>query len=256
MKAGVTVLMGARLRLQDGPPDWRFELVQRAESLFVHCKFVIDASGRNAWLVRALGHNRSRIGGNVAGIQYLKETGAQSGKDNRILVEQIEDGWWYTIPLVNHRIAVGLVTTAKRWSDFREKPEICLGNWLDQAAMTRSRVSLTPGCFPAFKRAAFPQLSTRVCGAGWLAIGDAACALDPLSGQGILKGLIDSARAFELVNHTLSSGKFDPEKYEADIRAYFRKHCKERDTIYGQTNRTARNYMEYTIENQILPFNQ
>jgi flavin-dependent dehydrogenase len=64
------------------------------------------------------------------------------------------------------------------------------GRWLDRLERTRylSRWSEPVICGPLV-RAANSQHLDRVCGRDWLAAGDAAMALDPLAGQGIVAAL-------------------------------------------------------------------
>jgi flavin-dependent dehydrogenase len=100
--------------------------------------------------------------------------------DPRTVIERVEGGWWHTAALDGgKRIAAFL-------SETRSEP----ARWHEYLARTRyvSRYSGVVLSGPTV-RAANSQHLEPVCGDGWLAAGDAAMALDPLSGQGIVAAL-------------------------------------------------------------------
>jgi flavin-dependent dehydrogenase len=101
-----------------------------------------------------------------------------------LIVEATADGWWYSAPLVSGRLFTGWMT------DFS-----LIGHTHYEAAAMRS----LEGAPVHAKRIGRPRLSKVVgsatwamspaAGPGWLAIGDAALARDPISGDGLTSAL-------------------------------------------------------------------
>jgi flavin-dependent dehydrogenase len=140
-------------------------------------RFVIDTTGRTASIARAAGARVVADDHLTAFVCWLQ---SPEDDDPRTVIERVEGGWWYTAALDNgKRVAAFL-------SETRSDP----ARWHEYLARTRyvSRYGGEVLSGPTV-RAANSQHLEPVCGDGWLAAGDAAMALDPLSGQGIVAAL-------------------------------------------------------------------
>jgi flavin-dependent dehydrogenase len=141
--------------------------------------FVADASGRTAHLARHLGAARVRYDRLVGACALL--TSAAPDVDTYTLVEAVPDGWWYSALLADGRLAVAFMTDG----DLLDR-----GAWrtlLAQTGATRARVGGHGYALddrPRVVPAETSRLDT-IAGEGWLALGDAAAAYDPLSSHGI-----------------------------------------------------------------------
>jgi flavin-dependent dehydrogenase len=152
----------------------------------VRCRLVIDATGRRAVVARRLGARRERRDRLVA--LYGVAAARERDRDSRTLVESAPEGWWYTALIPRRRRVLAFLTDA----DLVERP------WRTQqgfaAALSRTAhvgtsweaAALEDG--PATTAAHGTRLHP-VAGDGWLAVGDAALAFDPLSSQGMLTAL-------------------------------------------------------------------
>jgi hypothetical protein len=139
-------------------------------------------------------------------------------EDSTTLVESVEDGWWYTSPLpAGRRIAAfltdgDLLPTREQWP----------------VALQRTRhvsAAVSGGVLRGPLRTSPAETShlDRLHGPGWLAVGDAACAWDPLSSQGIVTAILMGGRAAEVI-----AGARDVGEWERDYRTLLREHCAER----------------------------
>jgi flavin-dependent dehydrogenase len=164
-------------------------------------RFVIDATGRPASIARAAG---ARVVSSDRLTAFVCVLSSPPGDDPRTVIEAVEDGWWYTGALDRGmRIAAFLtdadvarelgVTERERWRE-------CLVR-THHLSRTNARVICGP-----MVRAANSQHAEPVCGDGWLAAGDAAMALDPLSGQGIVASLRSGIFAGYAVGDRLTRG--------------------------------------------------
>jgi flavin-dependent dehydrogenase len=161
----------------------------------VRCRWVVDASGRRAAVARGQGARRERRDRLVA-IYAALATGPHD-LDARIRVEATPSGWWYSARAGGQRI-IALLTDA----DLVEPAWRSCAGFAAELDATRHVVPGGQRTFtaaPATTAAHGARLAP-AAGDGWLAVGDAALAFDPLSSQGILNALVtglDGARAVD-----------------------------------------------------------
>ncbi|AKT38108.1 NAD(P)/FAD-dependent oxidoreductase [Chondromyces crocatus] len=152
--------------------------------------FVADATGRAASVARRLGVQRVRYD-RLVGVAARLESPTPT-TDTYTLVEATPDGWWYSALLADGALAVAFMTDADLMDRGLAHGEADAAREaflraLREAPETRERIEghgyrlATP---PQPQRAETSRL-TSVTGAGWLAVGDAAAAYDPLSSHGI-----------------------------------------------------------------------
>ena len=155
--------------------------------------FLIDATGRAAVLARRQGANRlnaDRLVG-LAGVLAARSRESDRPEDecdSCTLVEACADGWWYSALLPGRRLMAVYMTDADLLRRHRGAWHAFWQARLQQTIHTQSRLR-------AFDLQAVPRVvaanSSRldcVSGRGWLAVGDAAMAFDPLSSQGLDAG--------------------------------------------------------------------
>jgi flavin-dependent dehydrogenase len=80
---------------------------------------------------------------------------------------------------------------------------------------------------------AFPSLASTAFGDGWIAVGDAAIALDPVGGQGVAFALDTACRAFEAARVDPSFTALGP-IYQDAIRDRFDRHLVDRASVYAE----------------------
>jgi flavin-dependent dehydrogenase len=152
----------------------------------VMADFVADATGRSAHLARRFGARRVRYD-RLVGTAALLESPTPAA-DTYTLVEARPDGWWYSALLADGRLAVAFMTD----TDLLDRrmasgdPDTWQRN-LAASQETRDRVE-SHGYRLTTPPRALPAESSRldrIDGDGWIALGDAAAAYDPLSSHGI-----------------------------------------------------------------------
>jgi flavin-dependent dehydrogenase len=119
--------------------------------------------------------------------------------DVRTVIEAVPGGWFYLAALPGDEVIAVFVTLAKLVpSEHRAR----LRWWLEALARTAIVRNALCGCaLPTMlsvtnARASFARSGV---GDGWLAVGDARIAPDPLAGQGIIWAFDDAALAMELL---------------------------------------------------------
>jgi flavin-dependent dehydrogenase len=194
-RAGATVLRSATLiRAREASAGWDADIAVDGKTTSCAVSVVVDASGRAARFARSQGakvHADDRMVAVVA-IGH----GADNETTTRSLVETAEIGWWYSSRIGPTQSICMLVTD----DDLLPKgAHACLTPWwLNQLERTDHTRRRTPRVDPSQRlivRSARSQHLDIASGSGWLAVGDAAMALDPLTSQGIAKALEHGRRA-------------------------------------------------------------
>lgn len=167
---------------------WRLEL----SSGVLEADFVADATGRQSRLARRLGARRLRYD-RLVGISTLLESPTPAA-DTYTLVEAMPDGWWYSALLSDGRLAVAFLSDG----DLLDRALLGAGAdpeawWLRlrRTSATRERVEGN-GYQAAAPLRTLPADSSRldtIAGDGWIALGDAAAAYDPLSSHGVASAM-------------------------------------------------------------------
>ncbi|MEA2166430.1 MAG: hypothetical protein QOK37_4557 [Thermoanaerobaculia bacterium] len=196
------------------------------------CSVVVDATGLPAAEARRRGARKIAYDQLTGVFTVLDASSSLStGSDGFTVLEAVESGWWYSAFVGDDRIAVAFMTDA---DIVREQHLNDPDRWLaafEATRHTRERASGVIMREPLHVRSAASSILDRLSGEGWLAVGDAASAWDPLSSSGIHKALgnaIDAANA-------IASGSFDG--YERSVRVAFDDYLVTRDRYYGLVQR-------------------
>jgi flavin-dependent dehydrogenase len=181
---GAHVLRGSRwVRAERVAEGFQLALTDEVR---VSARFVMDATGRSASFARAQGA-RPRALDRLFG--FTRYVPAAAGSDPRTLIESFAEGWWYTALLPGGLRVVACMTDVDLG---RELGLLDLEPWtrlLDESRWVRQVVGDTAIPETCLARPASSHMLRPVHGEGWLAVGDAASAFDPLSAQGIVKAL-------------------------------------------------------------------
>lgn len=229
-QVGARVVRGARvLQCSREEERWRIE-----SDAGVHwAKFLVDATGRAAWVARQLGVRRIRYD-RLVGIVGFSGARAQ---DTRTLVEATHDGWWYSALLPGRQIVVAYMTDADLLPPRRSE----LGEfWQSRLTATRHIAPRLGDSAPGLPLRIFASNSfrqSRVAGEDWVAVGDAAHALDPLSSQGIYQALESGLCAGAAIDRCLSGNAGGLKEYAAWIGRRFSVYLEQRASFYEREER-------------------
>ncbi|MEP7763035.1 NAD(P)/FAD-dependent oxidoreductase [Sanguibacter sp. 25GB23B1] len=174
----------------------------------LHARVVVDATGRSAHVGRMLGARRVILDRLVALAVAVEVPGDPPG---HLLVETSPDGWWYSAPVPSGQTVTMLMTDADLSRADRLASTDVWWARLDGTAATSARLAGTrtrsrPQPWPAashrlLRRDALP----------WLSVGDAALAVDPVSGSGVLRALRTAAAAADAVETWFAAGGPGPD---------------------------------------------
>lgn len=176
---------------------------ERARGPVVHARLVVDASGRGAHLGRMLGAQRVVLDRLVALAVTVDVPGEQP---SHLLVETCPDGWWYSAPVPSGQTVTMLMTDA----DLSRSERLTDGGvwWsrLEGTAATAARLAGAGTRPPPRAWSAASHRLVRQDALAWLAVGDAALAVDPVSGSGMVRALRTAAAAADAVQGCFAEG--------------------------------------------------
>lgn len=212
--AGATVLTGTAVKGCVRAPDggWTVEAPDGPFS----AAFVIDATGRMSSFCRFLGAGHAVHDRMVALIGFA----SPATPDERVVIEATEDGWWYSAHLPDGRLVLAFHTDPG--------PGVRSGGsrYLAAAPETTARAGTTAVQEIGVVSANSHRLQP-ITGDGWLAVGDAATAHDPLTGLGIQWALESGIAGAEAAMRS-ATGSYGREReehfgrYLATRRLYYR----------------------------------
>ncbi|MBI3734207.1 MAG: tryptophan 7-halogenase [Chloroflexi bacterium] len=217
------------------PGGWQVAVSIGGQPSALNAAFLVDATGRAASVARRLGARRvtaDRLTG-IAG--FFADRRDPAARDSRTLVEAAPDGWWYSAELPDDRLIAVYLTDA----DLLPKGRLDVGYWqarLAQTTHTRGRVS--GGALESLR--AFNANSSRLdrfSGPGWLAVGDAAAAVDPLSSQGISRALESGLQAAQAIEQYLGGNAEGLPAYARWLERGFEDYLRRRAIYYGWERR-------------------
>lgn len=150
--------------------------------------FLIDASGRSSVLARLLGIPRRVHSRLVAMVALVPDP---TPSDATSIVEAVADGWWYVSRVPGDKVVVALFT------DAAIARRVAPAGLLEATAHAGPRAGFPSPTFTIVS--AGSSALAQFAGPGWLAVGDAACAHDPLSSRGLHDALSGGIAAAEAV---------------------------------------------------------
>ncbi len=185
------------------------------------CRYLVDASGRNALLSTRMGLKRKNERHNSAAVfGHFRNVPRQDGQDGgNIRLFWFEHGWFWAIPLNDGITSVGAVC----WPDYLKTRDT------DLEAFLWRTIGLCPSlealmreaelAGPAHATGNYSYRSTRMWGDGYLLVGDAYAFVDPVFSSGVYLAMNSALEAAEAVNASLKLGR--PAK--AELRRFERR---------------------------------
>ena len=204
---GVVVLREAKATVHPLDGGWQARLRGGECEGELEARILVDATGKAAGASRQAGA-RHHVLDRMVAVAATVPFPAGLEDEAVTLVETFAEGWWYSARLPGSAMMVALMTDPDRvkkhgwtdparwWALLRAQPHHAAR--FDKVAGPTS----PPRTFPAFSSCLSP-----VAGENWVAVGDAACCQDPLSGSGIARALDTGIQAARAIDARLRTGQ-------------------------------------------------
>lgn len=218
--------------LQRSGEKWFVRLKTDQNPIEVTARFVIDAGGQSAPLVRKLGQ-KSRVLENLV-CCYVYGSDRATGARGLTYVEAVKSGWFYTAPIPQGRRILAFHTDA----DLHDK-RVGIIEWLEEAEVLASllaNVRFVPDS-ETFITSARSAVLDPAAGEGWLAVGDAVISFDPLSSQGLFNALFTGLAAAEAVHSHLKGNQLSLAQYHLITRTIFDAYRQKLAATYAAERR-------------------
>lgn len=215
--------VGARVRQGERAVEVQIgerEVVIRTEQASYRARYVIDATGQDAFLGRRARTTRSLLDfGLAATFGHFEDLDPDIDRElcetarGNIKVIFVDEGWCWAIPLGRRKISIGLVSRRRgierRWLD----RAIAASAFLSRVVKGARRVR-TPGML-----ASYSFFNEKQHGARWACAGDAACFLDPVFSSGVSLGMVGAAHLVDALLPALRAGtEDDPGLMDAHVK--------------------------------------
>jgi flavin-dependent dehydrogenase len=171
--------------------------------------------------------------------------------ETRTLIESCREGWWYAAPLPDARLVVAFFADADALPHGVQARTRFFDRALRDTRLIAGVIQAVSASCPLHTVAAWSGRLRLNAGANWLAIGDAAQAYDPLSGQGIVKAIVSARQAADAIGAALSGShtaigeltratELEYESYLIDRSAYYRRERRWLDHPFWQRRNAPR----------------
>ncbi|HKQ53304.1 MAG TPA: FAD-dependent oxidoreductase [Pyrinomonadaceae bacterium] len=220
-------------RLQLG--HWHINLAGPGGSREARCRWLVDATGRRGALARRQGVRHHQDDHLVAFFALFRQSERPADEDSRTVIEAAPDGWWYTALLPSGQRVVVYLTDADLVSAHALCEKESYLALLDRTEHVRARLAAHGYVMENVPRGA-PAHSARLVrpgGEGWLAVGDAALAFDPLSSQGLLTALFTGMEAGNALDAHLSGDVGAVNSYGLRLATIYAAYLRNLVTFYS-----------------------
>ena len=212
---------------------WSLNISNPFLNTTIKCKFIIDASGRVAYL------NKKHKGKKICYDKLVAITSVTKNKPcektNYTLIEATEMGWWYCADIPGNKMICSYFTDG----DIYKQNSKIINNYFKHKLKETNHIK---------ERCKVPSIISNICsastyfstqrhGLNWLAIGDAAMAYDPLSSSGILRALKEGTESGEIIHNYFTGDINSIDKFASTYDAKFKKYLLERSNYYNMEKR-------------------
>ncbi|WKE66389.1 NAD(P)/FAD-dependent oxidoreductase [Gallaecimonas kandeliae] len=181
---------------------------------------LVDATGRSGSLGRQLGLKR-QSGDPLLCLYSFLEQGSQR-QDSTLRLQADAQGWWYTVPLPQGQrvLAYHLDGDDPQGRQLR-RPEAFLAKARQHPLLAEVLADLPPAQLRcrAAGTSLLPVEELPKAGPGFLAIGDALLAFDPIASQGIFHSLASAASATKAIKAGLDHPDLGLGAYQQEMQA-------------------------------------
>jgi flavin-dependent dehydrogenase len=206
-----------------------------AASRALRVRFLVDATGRRSAIARRLGARRE-VYDHLIGVAMHYRVAPHGG--GYALVEAVRDGWWYSAPVPPDRLVVMLMTDADICRRLNLSDVMTWSSALGATEHTAQRVRGAARAWgPATVSAVSHRLRRGRAGGRWLAAGDAALGVDPLSSSGIVRALAMGEAAADVITQLMGGGADLSADYEDWVDAQLADYLRDREAYYGLERR-------------------
>ncbi|MEO1202142.1 MAG: NAD(P)/FAD-dependent oxidoreductase [Pseudomonadota bacterium] len=171
-------------------------------------RFVVDASGRDTFLSSSRGwKERNPRHASAAVYAHYRGVERRPGRDaGNVSIYWFEHGWVWLIPLRDDIMSVGAVCFPQHIKTRRGSLEAFLDSTLNGIAEVRERMRDATLATEVEATGNYSYRSSRMCGPGYLLVGDAHTFIDPVFSSGVYLAMVSAASGVDVADAWLKGG--------------------------------------------------
>ncbi len=224
-KQGVTVYQPAtvaRVSLDAEGVDLGVETA--GEHTDYRARFLVDASGRDAFLASREGRRRRVPNlGKVALFAHYRGADRFPGiQEGNIRLYLFNGGWFWWIPFTNDVTSVGAVLHARTVREHAGTPEDLFESVVRRCDAVREHLGRAERVTPIHRVANFAYTNTPIVGDRFLSVGDAIAFIDPIFSSGVFIAMRSGELAAETILAAFASDRFSARRFARYERRVWR----------------------------------
>lgn len=236
---GAAILPRAKcVGLQQTPDTgWTVQVKHQVRgALSVEARFLVDATGRNSSVARQLGI-QTVMNDQLVAVGAFFQAGNANGLRHELLLETVEEGWWYSATLPNGQLVTTLFTDA---DIVKEKQLHKAENWkglLVKTVHAKRRMANSVASESLWVRSAHSKRVESTEQPNFIAVGDAAASFDPVSSLGIGFAVSSGCNAARAIIQAQEGRDSSMEVYRRAIDHIFTNYLQTKARYYAQEKR-------------------
>ncbi len=223
--------------------SWQVQMVGEFDARELTAQWIVDASGRQGaglYQLEVPRHRSDKLTAVALRLKCEKDFASEA----MLTIEATESGWWYLSPMPGGDMRLVYLTDSDlllqkgnrknwdaKWQEFiRETTHI---HEVLEPLMSRD------GILKAVSQVAASgsQRADHFCGDRWVAVGDAACAYDPLSSYGMTAALGSGIYAGRAIAGAIKTGQPEVQDYAAQLSQSFDAYLQKLTEQYAMEQR-------------------
>jgi flavin-dependent dehydrogenase len=201
----------------------------------LRARIIVDATARAAVAARKLGAHKL-VDDRLVGIAGMFDAVAPVERDFP-LIEAREDGWLYSALMPDGRLVVVVMTDSDLAHAARLHEEASWRALIASSRHTSRRIDGARCAVAPIVASACSQRLDAIAGDGWIAVGDAASAFDPLSSMGIMKALHSAIDAAAAIRRRLAGDHDAFPDYAQSVASDYDRYLDTRMRYYAMEQR-------------------
>lgn len=222
------------LNMVRAPGGWRLTLAKAQHRIDIRSEFIIDATGRAASIGKRLGA-KPIVYDDLVGL--VGRTNPLQVGDALVFVEAAQNGWWYSAGLADGSVVAAFQTDPDLADLSTRARRVTWREGIANTTIIAARSGALVDIVDLRVRTARTQRLNKSAGDGWLAVGDAAMSFDPLSSEGISKGLQWGKHAAAVAAGYCKGDRSGLRAYQQDVERAFSEYLLLRYRYYSAEQR-------------------
>jgi flavin-dependent dehydrogenase len=187
-------------------------------------RFLVDASGRDAFLAGRLGRRR-RIPnlGKVALFAHYRGADRFPGvEEGNVRIYLFDGGWFWWIPMARDLTSIGVVIHARTAREHPGSPESLFEAMVRRCRAVHEHLGGAEPVTPLHRAANFAYTNSPIVGDRFLSVGDAVAFVDPIFSSGVFIAMRTGELAAEAILAAFADGRFRARRFAAYERRVWR----------------------------------